>query len=96
MEIVQRVLMGSIRHRSRSPFSGIAEVVPYGRAASRKPGHAFRLNLSSGPVCRACDIECCAIRWPVLHLRVAYFGQCPARVLACFNPLWPNLNFAVA
>jgi hypothetical protein len=23
---------------------------------------------------------CCAVRWPVLHLRVAYFGQYPKRL----------------
>lgn len=31
-----------------------------------------RLNPNSSPVCPACDIECCAVRWPVLHLRVAH------------------------
>jgi hypothetical protein len=50
----------------------------YRRAASRRPGHAFRLNPNSGPVCPACNIWCCAVRRPVLHLRVAYFGQHPA------------------
>jgi hypothetical protein len=46
--------------------------------ASRRPGHTFRLNANSGPVCPACNIWYCAVRWPVLHLRVAYFGQHPA------------------
>jgi hypothetical protein len=37
---------------------------------SRRPGHPFRLNPNPGPVYPACDIGCCDVRWPVLHLRV--------------------------
>jgi hypothetical protein len=58
-----------------SPFAAIAGAVLYGRAASRRPGHAFRLNPNSGPVCPACDIGVALFGGPVLHLRGAYFGQ---------------------
>ena len=46
--------------------------VLYGRGASRRPGHAFRLNPNSGPVCPACDIGVallgglfCICEWPI-------------------------------
>lgn len=29
---------------------------------------------------------------PVFNLRVAYFGQYPRAVLACFRPKWPKLK----
>jgi hypothetical protein len=45
-------------------------------------GDLIKLNPNSGPVCPACDIEYCAVRWAVLHLRIAYFGQPPARLPA--------------
>jgi hypothetical protein len=38
------------------PFAAIAWAALYGRAASRRPGHAFSLNPNSGPVCPACNI----------------------------------------
>jgi hypothetical protein len=53
-----------------TPFAAIAGAVLYGRAAPDS-GRGPRLNPNSGPVCPACDIECCTVRWPVLHLRVA-------------------------
>ena len=53
------------------PFAAIAGAVLYGRAASRRPSHAFRLNPNSGPVCPACDIGValfgglfCIWEWP--------------------------------
>jgi hypothetical protein len=65
--------VGSIRHCSRSPFTAIAGAVLYGRAASRRPGQAFRLNPNSGPVCPACDVGValfaglfCICEWPIL------------------------------
>jgi hypothetical protein len=38
------------------PFAAIAGAALYGRAASRRPSHAFRLNPNSGAVCPASNI----------------------------------------
>jgi hypothetical protein len=35
-------------------------------------------------------------QWPVLNLRVAYFGQYRNLGTACFDPQWPSLISAVA
>jgi len=74
--------VGSIRHCSRSPFAAIARAVLYGRAAFRRPGHAFRLNPDPGPRLSGVRHWGCAGRWPGLHLRVGLFRPVP--------PSWPG------
>ena len=71
------------------PFAAIAGAVLYGRAASRRPSHAFRLNPNSGPVCPACDIGValfgglfCICEWP--------FRPVPGAVAFDFGD-WPLL-----
>jgi hypothetical protein len=83
--------VGSIRHRSRSPLRSNCWGVLYGRAASRRPGDPathIQAKPQFRPRLSGLRHWCCAVRWPALHLRVAYFGQHPhATVLAEISPL---------
>lgn len=77
---------------SRVPFAAIAGAILYGRTPSRRPGHAFKLPPNSGP--RLSDVRhwCCAVRWPGLHFRVAYFSRYPKIGTSAFDPKCPKLK----
>jgi hypothetical protein len=77
------------------PFAAIAGAALYGRAASRRPGHAFSLNPNSGPVCPACNIGValfaglfCICEWPI--------SASTRLVPVCFDPYLPRVVMGTA